>query len=402
MPVRPSRYDRAHSVAELRELAKRRLPLPVFDYLDGGAEYESAMRNNRAVFERVRFRPRTLVDVSTRSTQTEIFGRTVAAPFAIAPMGGLGLFWPRAEIALARACAAAGVPFGLSTGSSTTIEEVAEAAGDGQLWFQLYVFNDEAMNRALVERAQAAGYQALMVTTDTHLFPKRHRDLRNGFRSTLKKTPHNIVSILKRPRWMWNIMVRHSLPAMVNLAAARDRPADRMATAAYFLNERRPSFDFEHLKALRRLWKGPLLVKGVLRADEAIQVHNCGADGVILSNHGGRNLESAAAPLEVLPEIVDAVGERMSVMVDSGFRSGNDIVKALALGAKAVLLGRAGGYALAAGGEAGVGHLLKLMRDEVDRTLGYLGCTAVDQLSRDYLLFDRGLPGSNASTTLAV
>ncbi len=376
MPVRPSRYDRAHSVAELRELAKRRLPLPVFDYLDGGAEYESAMRNNRAVFERVRFRPRTLVDVSTRSTQTEIFGRTVAAPFAIAPMGGLGLFWPRAEIALARACAAAGVPFGLST--------------------------DEAMNRALVERAQAAGYQALMVTTDTHLFPKRHRDLRNGFRSTLKKTPHNIVSILKRPRWMWNIMVRHSLPAMVNLAAARDRPADRMATAAYFLNERRPSFDFEHLKALRRLWKGPLLVKGVLRADEAIQVHNCGADGVILSNHGGRNLESAAAPLEVLPEIVDAVGERMSVMVDSGFRSGNDIVKALALGAKAVLLGRAGGYALAAGGEAGVGHLLKLMRDEVDRTLGYLGCTAVDQLSRDYLLFDRGLPGSNASTTLAV
>jgi (S)-mandelate dehydrogenase len=389
-------------VADLRRLARKFLPLPVFDYLDGGAENEVAMRHNRAVFERVRFRPRTMVDVSKRSTRTVILGKPAAAPFAIAPMGGLGLFWPRAEIALARACAAAGVPFALSTGSSARIEEVAEAAGDGQLWFQLYVFKDEKMNRALVERAQAAGYAALMVTTDTHMFPKRHRDLRNGFRATLKKTPRNILSVLSRPRWMWKIMIRRGLPAMVNLATAADRPIDRVSAAGYFSTERRASFDYEHLKELRRRWKGPLLVKGVLRADEAIQISNCGADGVILSNHGGRNLESAAAPLEVLPEIVDAVGKRMSVLIDSGFRSGNDIVKALALGAEAVLLGRAGAYAVAAGGEAGVGHLLDLMRDEVDRTLGYLGCTAVDQLGRDHLLLDRLLPGSDASTTPAM
>ncbi len=398
----PRRFDKAHTVADFRCLAKAFLPQPVFDYLDGGAEYESAMRNNRAVFERVRFRPRTMVDVRKRSTETELFGTRVAAPFAIAPMGGLGLFWPRAEIAFARACAAANVPYGLSTGSNSTIEEVAAAAPDAQLWFQLYVFNDEAMNHALVERAQASGYRALMVTTDTHLFPKRHRDLSNGFRSTLSKTPRNILSILRCPRWMWHMMIRRRLPAMVNLTLAHDRPIDRMAAASYFLNERRPSFDLEHLKALRRQWKGPLLVKGVLRVDEAIQIRNCGADGIILSNHGGRNLESAAAPLEVLPEIVDAVGQRMSVLIDSGFRSGNDVVKALALGAKAVLFGRAGGYAVASGGEAAVGRLLDLMRNEVDRTLGYLGCTAVDQLSRDYLLFDRGLPGSNASPALTI
>lgn len=379
-------------MADFRELARRFLPLPVFDYLDGGAEDEAAMRNNRAAFDRVRFRPRTVVDVTSRSTASELFGKKLAAPFAIAPMGGLGLFWPRAEVVLARACAKAGVPFGLSTVSSTTIEEVADAAGGGQVWFQLYVFNDEAMNRALVERAQAAGYQALMVTTDTHMFPKRHRDLHNGFTTTLKKTPHNIISILRRPRWIWEIMVRGCLPTMVNLAPLDGGRIDRFAAAAYFFNERRASFDFEHLKALRRQWKGPLLVKGVLRVDEAIAIADAGVDGVILSNHGGRNLESAAAPLEVLPEIVDAVGARMSVLVDSGFRSGTDIVKALALGAKAVLLGRAGGYAVAAGGEGAVTRLLDMIRDELDRTLGYLGCTAIDQLSRDLLLFDHARP----------
>jgi (S)-mandelate dehydrogenase len=385
------RYDQAHTVADFRELARAFLPLPVFDYLDGGAEDESALRHNRAAFERVRFLPRTIVDVAKRSTAIELFGKTMAAPFAIAPMGGLGLFCPRAEIALARACAQAGVPFALSTVSSVTIEEVADAARDGQNWFQLYVFKDEAMNRALVGRAQAAGYRALLVTTDTHMFPKRHRDRRNGFTMTLRKTPRNILSILSRPRWMWHIMVRGGLPTMVNLGPDGGT-VDRMAAAAYFFNERRASFDFEHLKALRRLWQGPLLVKGVLRADEAVAIADCGADGVILSNHGGRNLESAAAPLEVLPEIVDAVGQRLSVLVDSGFRGGTDIVKALALGAKAVLLGRAGGYALASGGEAAVARLLDMMRDEVDRTLGYLGCTAIDQLSRDLLLIDRVRP----------
>ena len=389
-------FSKINNVEDMRQRAARYLPKPLFDFIDGGAEDEVAVRNNRVVFERIRFRPRTIADVTTRSLDAQLLGKPVAAPIAIAPMGGLSNFAPHAELSLARACRDAGIPYALSTVAAISIEGLREQVPDGQLWFQLYVFKDDRVNRAMVERAQRANYDALIITTDTHVAPKRERDRRNGFSLSLKKTPRNIAYVLSRPRWIWDIVIRQGLPKMEILASEAPEITDNVSGTNYFQRNRRYGFDYGHLKELRRMWKGKLLIKGVMRADEAEQALACGADGIIMSNHGGRNLESAAAPLEMLPEIVDAVGKRMHVLIDSGFRRGTDIVKALALGAEGVLLGRPAAFAVAAGGEAGVTHLIGLTKDEIDRTLGYLGCTSPDQLGRDHLLLDRLPPGHNA------
>ncbi|MFO0295907.1 MAG: alpha-hydroxy acid oxidase [Rhodospirillales bacterium] len=388
-------YKRIHNVEDLRQAAAAYLPKPVFDFIDGGAEDEAAVRNNRSVFDRVRFRPRTMADVSVRSTATTLLGKPAGAPIAIAPMGGLSSFAPRAEVSMARACAAANIPYCLSTAAGISIEDLRAEAPDARLWFQLYVFKDDAINRAVVERAQAAGYDALMITTDTHVAPKRERDRRNGFSLSLEKTPRNVARVLARPRWIWDVLIRAGLPSMPVLAPHAPEIVDNVSATRFFGANRRYGFDYGHLRELRRLWKGKLLVKGVMRPDEAMQVLECGADGIVMSNHGGRNLEHAAAPLEMLPEVVDAVGKRMHVLIDSGFRRGTDVVKALALGAEGVLMGRPAAFAVAAGGEAGVGHLIGLTKDEIDRTLGYLGCTNVAQLGRDHVLIDRAMAGRN-------
>ncbi len=388
-------FRKIHNVEDLRAAAAAYLPKPVFDFIDGGAEDEVALRNNRSVFERVRFRPRTMADVQVRSIATTLLGKPAGAPIGIAPMGGLSSFAPHAELAMARACAAANIPYGLSTAAGISMEDLRAAVPDARLWFQLYVFRDQAINEALVRRAHDAGYEALLVTTDTHVAPKRERDRRNGFSLSLDKTPRNIMHVLSRPRWIRDVLVGAGLPSMPNLAAHAPEIVDNLSATKYFVQNRRYGFDYADLRAMRRLWKGKLLVKGVMRPDEAMQVLDCGADGIVMSNHGGRNLESAAAPLEMLPEVVDAVGKRMHVLLDSGFRRGTDVVKALALGAEGVLMGRPAAFAVAAGGEAGVSHLVGLTRDEIDRTLGYLGCTAIDQLGRDHVLVDRAMPGRN-------
>jgi isopentenyl diphosphate isomerase/L-lactate dehydrogenase-like FMN-dependent dehydrogenase len=388
-------FSDCHNVDDLRERARRYLPLPLFDFIDGGAEDEVAMRNNRAAFERIRFKPRTLVDVRSRSLGCTLLGAPAAAPVAIAPMGSLSAFAPAAELALARAAARAGVPCGVSTVSGATIEQLRDAAPDARLWFQLYMMQDERLNRRLVERAAAAGCDALLVTTDTHMPPKRERDRRSGFSLTLRKTPRNVARVLARPRWMWDILIRQGLPRAEMIAGEVPEVRDNISSTRYFTTQRRWAFDAADLRAMRKLWKGKLLVKGVMRADEAAAALEAGADGIVMSNHGGRNLESAAAPLEMLPEVIDAVGGRMHVLIDSGFRRGTDVCKALALGAEGVLFGRPAAFAVAAGGDDGVGHFLGLMKDEIDRTLGYLGCTAPDQLSRDLLLIDRAPPGRN-------
>ena len=388
-------YKRIHNVEDLRRAAARYLPKPVFDFIDGGAEDEAALRNNREVFERIRFRPRTVADVQQRSVATMLLGKPAGAPIGIAPMGGLSSFAPHAELSMARACAAANIPYCLSTAAGISIEDLRAAVPEARLWFQLYVFKDDRLNRAVVERAQAAGYDALLITTDTHVAPKRERDRRNGFSLSLDKTPRNIARVLARPRWIWDVLVRAGLPSMPVLAPHAPEIVDNISATRFFGQNRRYGFDYGHLRELRRMWKGKLLVKGVMRADEAMQVLECGADGIVMSNHGGRNLEYAAAPLEMLPEVVDAVGKRMHVLLDSGFRRGTDVVKALALGAEGVLMGRPAAFAVAAGGEAGVSHLIGLTKDEIDRTLGYLGCTAIDQLGRDHLLIDRMPPGRN-------
>lgn len=388
-------FKRIHNAEDFRRAAAGYLPKPVFDFIDGGAEDEAAVRNNRAVFERIRFRPRTMVDVQARSIAATLLGKPAGAPIAIAPMGGLANFAPHAELAMAQACAAADIPYCLSTAAGISIEDLRAALPDARLWYQLYLFRDDRINDGIVRRAQEAGYEALMVTTDTHMSPKRERDRRNGFFLTLERTPRNIARVLARPRWLWDVVIRAGLPGMPNLVPYAPQAAENLPATKFFIENRRPAFDCDQLRATRRLWKGKLLVKGVLRADEAVQVLEAGADGIVMSNHGGRNLDGAAAPLEMLPEVVDAVGGRMHVLIDSGFRRGTDVVKALALGAEGVLIGRPAAFAVAAGGEAGVAHLIGLTRDEIDRTLGYLGCTAIDQLGRDHLLIDPAQPGRN-------
>lgn len=393
-------FRKIHNVEDLRRAAAAYLPKPLFDFIDGGAEDEVALRNNRAVFERVRFRPRTMADVQVRSIATTLLGKPAGAPIGIAPMGGLSTLAPHAELSMARACATANIPYGLSIGAGILIEDLRAAVPEARLWFQLYVLRDDRINEALIRRAHDAGYEALLVTTDTHVSPKRERDRRNGFSLSLDRTPRNIARVLSRPRWIWDVLVRAGLPRMPNLAAHAPEIVDHVSAWRYFAQNRRYGFDFEHLRVLRRMWKGKLLVKGVMRPDEAMRVLDCGADGIVMSNHGGRALDGAAAPLEMLPEVVDAVGKRMHVLIDSGFRRGTDVVKALALGAEGVLMGRPAAFAVAAGGEAGVAHLLDLTKDEIDRTLGYLGCTAIEQLSRDYLLVDRAFPGRNEPSLL--
>jgi len=388
-------FSNVHNCDDMRERARRYLPSPLFDFIDGGAEDEVAMRFNRAVFERVRFRPRTLADVRQRSVAATLLGLPAAAPIAIAPMGSLGAFAAGAELALARAAAAAGVPCGVSTAAGETIEKLREAVPDARLWFQLYMMNDERVNRRLVERAAAAGCDALLVTTDTNMAPKRERDRRNGFSLSLKKTPANVARVMAKPRWVWDVLLRQGLPKMEMLADEAPEIRDNISSTKYFTTQRRYSVELADLRMLRRMWKGKLLVKGVLRADEAIAAREAGADGVVMSNHGGRNLESSAAPLEMLPEMVDAVGGRMSILIDSGFRRGTDVCKALAMGAEGVMFGRPAAFAVAAGGDAAVGHFLSLIKDEIDRTLAFLGCTSPAQLTRDLVLVDMPRPGRN-------
>lgn len=388
-------FKRIHNAEDLRRAAAAYLPRPVFDFIDGGADDEVAVRNNRAVFERIRFRPRTMADVQTRSIATTLLGKPAGAPIGIAPMGGVSNFAPHAELAMARACAAADIPYCLSTAAGISIEALRQAVPGARLWYQLYVFRDDGVNDGMVRRAQEAGYDALIVTTDTHMSPKRERDRRNGFALTLERSPRNVARVLARPRWVWDVLIRAGLPGMPNLTPHAPEAVGNLPSARYFIQNRRAAFDSGQLRALRRAWKGKLLVKGVLRPDEAVQVLECGADGIVMSNHGGRNLDGAVAPIEMLPEVIDAVGGRMHVLIDSGFRRGTDVVKALALGAEGVLLGRPAAFAVAAGGEAGVAHLIGLTKDEIDRTLGYLGCTAIDQLGRDHVLLDHALPGRN-------
>ncbi len=389
-------FTQVHNIDDFKRLARGYLPRPIFDWIEGGAEDEISLRNNRTAFDRVRFKPRTLVDVNVRDQTTELFGKPMASPFAIAPMGNLSLFWPEAETVIAQAAAAAGIPFALSTASAVPLETVAEKAG-GRLWFQLYVFKDKKINDSLVDRAAAAGYEALMVTTDTHMFPKRERDRRNGIGLNLKKTPANIAAVLARPRWFWSVVLSRPMPKLANLEREVSGSTTYEALANYFLSQRYNGFDLDDLKRLRDRWKGKLMVKGILNVEDAIRAVEVGCDGVILSNHGGRNLEGSAAPFEVLPEVVDGVGGKVPVLLDSGFRRGSDIVKALAIGAKAVMLGRPAAYSVSGTGRDGVSHMLATMKDEVDRVQGYLGAKKLSELGRDLLLFDRTQPGSNAT-----
>jgi len=376
----------AYNIDDLREIARRRVPKGMFEFVDRGAEDEVALRNNRTAFERIRLKPRALVDVSRRSQEITLFGNPQKMPIAIAPTGSAGLMWYDGEIALARAAAAAGIPFTLATGSMTAMEKIAVQAG-GRLWFQLYMWPDRSLSHKLVERASAAGYEALVVTVDGAVPGNREYNLRNGFTIPFTFTRRNVTDVLMHPEWLLGVLARYVLttgmPRYENYPSEfKHRITAQPMGKGMLLND---SLNWDDLRVLRRMWPRTLIVKGILHPRDAGLAADCGADGIVVSNHGGRNLDSSMAPIEVLPEIVDAVGKRITVIVDSGFRRGSDVVKALALGAQAVLIGRPTLYGTAAGGEAGAARAIAIFREEIDRVLALLGCPGIAALNREYL-----------------
>ena len=377
----------AYNIEDLRLMAKRRVPRGVFEFVDRGSEDEVALRNNRAAFERIKLHPRALVDVSKRSQAITLFGKEQKMPLVIAPTGTAGLMWHEGEIDLARAAKKAGIPFTLATGSMTAMEKVVDQAG-GQLWFQLYMWPDRSMSHKLVERARVAGYEALVVTVDGVMSGNREYNLRNGFTIPFTYSRRNVLDVMSHPRWMFGVLAKYMLST--GMPRYENYPVElkNKITAAPMGKAmmRNDSLTWDDLRTLRKLWPHKLIVKGILHPADAVQAVDCGADAVIVSNHGGRTFDSASAPLEMLEPVVEAVGKRTVVMVDSGFRRGTDVVKALALGAQTVLIGRATLYGTAVGGEAGAARAISIFREEIDRTLAQVGCTSVAQVSRDCLV----------------
>ncbi len=365
------RLSRAANIEDLRRMAKRRLPRSVFDFFDGGAEDETTLRGNRAAFERVRLLPRVLVDVRQVDTGIDLFGIRSNLPMAIAPTGGIGSGRNGADLMLARAARAAGIPYSLATPATASIEEVAREAG-GRLWFQLYVLKNREFRFKLIERARAAAYEVMFVTVDLAVGGKRERDLRNDFVAPFSPSWRNSRDVLWKPAWLAD-MARHGIPEMKNLEGLVRWTTKLTDVAATVAREIDSSFDWDQLKAIRDAWPGKLVLKGVERADDAERAVAAGCDGVVVSNHGGRQLDGAAATLEALPAVARAVGSKITVLLDGGVRRGVDILKARALGARAVLTGRATLYGVMAGGEAGAKRAIEILGGEFARAMQLCG-----------------------------
>ena len=389
-------YRRAHSIDELREVARRRVPNFCFEYVEGGSDDEVTLKRNRSVFEEIGFVPRTLVDVSARSQAVDLFGKPSAAPFMIGPTGFSGLLTRDGDLALARAAASAGIPYILSNASTMRLEEVVQRAG-GRIWMQLYLYRTRDYAARLVDRMNTIGIEALVVTTDSAIFGNREWDRRNYARP-LKLDLRNTIDVMLHPRWIFDVLVPHGVPRFANLGDMLPPGQDSVQGAASAIaKELDPSLNWADIRWLRDIWPGKLIVKGVMCVEDAVTAAKSGADGIVLSNHGGRQLDGAISSMEILPEVAAAVGSQLTVMLDGGFRRGSDIVKARALGADAILLGRATTYGLAAGGEAGVAHAINLLKIEVDRVVGLLGCSDLSQLDTSYIRWP-GHPGISGNS----
>ncbi|HYM33947.1 MAG TPA: alpha-hydroxy acid oxidase [Steroidobacteraceae bacterium] len=373
-------FRRALSIEELRVIGRRRVPNFVFEYVEGGADDEVTLQWNRATLNAIQLTPNTLVDTSARQQRTTLFGREMNAPLIVAPTGLNGMLQHRGDVALARAAAAAGLPFTLSTVSNVRLEEVA-AEATGRLWMQLYVLKDRKIAQDIVERADRAGYEALVFTTDANVFGNREWDRRN-YRAPAKLSLRNLVDVACHPRWAFDVMIPNGAPMFANIAdyLTREQSTARAGVAVIpklFASD----ISWNDVAWLRKAWPRKLIIKGVLNVADAKMAAESGCDGIVITNHGGRQLDSCVAPIEVLPEIAKAVRDRLTIIVDSGFRRGTDVVKAIALGAHAVMIGRATLYGLAAGGEAGASRALSILTTEIDRTLGQLGCNSIAELS---------------------
>jgi len=374
------RLARCHNVADLRALARRRLPRAVFNYLDGGAEDEATVLRNRSAFDRHAFSPRVLVDVGKLDLATTVLGQRIELPLILAPCGLARLIHTDGEVAAAQAAHRAGTVAVLSTMGSTTIEDLA-ARTDGPLWYQIYVWRDRGLLRGFLERARESGYKALCLTVDSPVVGRRDRDLR-GRTDPPGVNLRTALDGLRHPRWLLDLLRGPGL-GLPNVLPGITGDLARMGSLASRSFD--PAVTWSDLEWMIEQWNGPFAVKGVLRADDAVRAVQCGAQAVIVSNHGGRQLDHAAATLDVLPEIVDAVGDRAEVLVDGGLRRGTDVVKALALGARACLIGRAYLYGLGGAGGAGVDRALELLRQEIARTLALVGCSSVAKLDSSWL-----------------
>ena len=374
--------QRAHSIADLRKLSRRRLPRCVFDFFDGGAEDEISLAANTASLDRVNLLPRVLADVANVEIGTRLLGATAAMPLGIAPMGACGLGWRDADVAVARAAAAAGVPYTLSSAAHNTIEEVATRAG-GRLWFQPYMLSHREFVFRLIDRARSAGYEALVVTVDLPVGGKRERDLRNQFALPFRLTPRTFVDFAARPAWSLPMLMR-GRPLMGNMVGMETRIG---ATAAGTTvgSGMDASFSWTDLQRVRDLWLGKFIVKGVLRPDDARRLVALGCDAIVVSNHGGRQLDGACSTFDALPDVAAAVNGGADVLLDGGVRRGRHIVQALAAGASGVFVGRSVLYGLAAAGEPGATRALEILRDEFTRTLRLCGCRSVAEVDSTLL-----------------
>lgn len=378
------RLERAINVADLRLAARRRLPRAVFDYIDGGAEAEFTLRENCRAFETFTFRPRCAMAIPQCDLRTTVLGTTMSLPFVLAPLGSSRLFWPRAEEVAARAAGEAGIAYTLSTFSGCLLEDVRKATA-GPAWYQLYLAGGRDVASAAIERARKAGYSALLVTIDTVVAGLRERDVRNGIAELLTRRPlrvaRHIPQFLARPRWLLDFFRDGGLMSFPNVVL----PGGPMLYADVGRALEESMATWRDLEWIREVWRGPIVIKGVHTAEDARRAAGEGAEAVIVSNHGGRQLDGVRASLHVLPEVVDAVGDRIEVLMDGGIRRGSDIVKALCLGARAVLVGRAYAYGLGAAGGAGVARAIAILRADLIRTLKLLGCPSVGELDRSFL-----------------
>jgi (S)-mandelate dehydrogenase len=378
-PFSGANLARALNIADLREVARNRVPHFVFEYVEGGAEEEASLRCNRAAFESLRLVPQTLVDTSNRQLKTEILGRPAAAPLIIGPTGLNGMLHSDGDIGLARAAARLGIPFTLSTMSTTRLEDVAKQAG-GRLWMQLYVMKNRAVAEDIMSRAAAAGYEALVFTTDANVFGSREWDQRSYVQPG-KPTFRAKLDALRHPHWLRTVLLRNGIPRFRNLEAFLPPGAASAVGGSTIIPKLfEATITWDDITWIRRFWPRKVLIKGVLSVADAERAVALGCDGIVLTNHGGRQLDHCVSAMDVLPEIAAAVGKRLNIFVDGGFRRGTDVLKALALGAKAVMTGRATLYGLASNGERGVERALEILTKEMDRAMGQLGCNSVADL----------------------
>jgi len=369
------------NIADLRVMARRRLPRVVFDFIDGGAQDERTLEANSRDLEAMRLSPRVLVDVSQRNLKVELFGQEFALPMLLSPIGLTGLASPKGEIDAARAAKAAGIGYCLSTNASTSIEELAEKIPH-PFWFQLYVMKDRGLTQSLMDRAKAAGCTALVMTVDLAAHGKRERDARNGFSVPPRISFADGLNAALHPGWLIRMMSGPRL-TFANYKTGADEGF--LQLSQHIASQFDPSITWKDIEWAKQVWGGPLVIKGILRGDDAVRAIDHGADGISVSNHGGRQLDGVPSAIRALPRVVDAVSGRIPVLMDGGIRRGSDIIRARALGAKAVLVGRAFVYALAALGPTGPAHAIEILRGELENTLALLGLPSIDDVDRSVL-----------------